>query len=149
MNIPRGTEWWDNWFLGLAKYVSSASKDPSTKTGAVIVDDKRRVISIGYNGMAKGVADSAERLENREIKYKMIVHCERNALLFAARSVEGCTLYTWPFMSCTPCAAMVIQAGIKRCVAPKSVNERWIDDFKLSQEMFSEAGIVLDLMEDK
>ena len=35
---------WDKWFLGLAQYVSTASKDPSTKVGAVIVDADRRVV---------------------------------------------------------------------------------------------------------
>ena len=138
---------WDRRFIELARFVAQWSKDPSTKTGAVIVDPKRRVISVGYNGMAQGVEDTAERLENREIKYKIIVHCERNALLFASKSVEGCTLYTWPFMSCSTCAAMVIQAGITRCVAPFSDNERWVAEFELSKQMFKEAEVQVDLLD--
>lgn len=145
--MSRGKEWWDKWFVNMAKYVSTASKDPSTQTGAVITDPKRRVISVGYNGLAQGVEDLPERLNNREIKYKIIVHCERNALLFASRSVEGCTLYTWPFMSCSTCAAMVIQAGITRCVAPFSDNERWVAEFELSKQMFKEAGVEVELLE--
>ena len=39
-------EKWDNYFLGLARYVSSASKDPSTQTGAVIVRPDRTVSSM-------------------------------------------------------------------------------------------------------
>lgn len=144
--MSRGKEWWDNWFVNMAKYVSTASKDPSTQTGSVITDPNRRVISVGYNGLAKGVEDLPERLNNREIKYKIIVHCERNALLFANRSVEGCTLYTWPFMSCSTCAAMVIQAGIKRVVAPWSDNPRWVAEFELSQQMFKEAGVEVCLI---
>lgn len=145
--MSRGKEWWDNWFVNMAKYVSTASKDPSTQTGSVITDQKRRVISVGYNGLAQGVEDLPERLNNREIKYKIIVHCERNALLFANRSVEGCTLYTWPFMSCSTCAAMVIQAGIKRVVAPWSDNPRWIAEFELSKQMFKEAGVEVCLLD--
>jgi dCMP deaminase len=64
--LKRGEGWWDVWFLGLAKYVSTASKDPGTKTGAVIVDDKRRIVSVGYNGLPRNVEDSPDRLENRE-----------------------------------------------------------------------------------
>src|SRR5271157_2076986 len=139
--------WWDSFFLGLAQYVSTASKDPSTKTGAVIVDPKKRVVSVGYNGFARGVNDTPERLNDRETKYKMIVHCERNAVLFASRDLTGSTLYTWPFMSCAPCAAIVIQAGIARCVAPLSNNPRWAADFELSKEMFKEAGVALTLTE--
>ncbi len=82
-------EKWDKRFLELAKHVSLWSKDPSTKTGSVIVDQKRRVVSGGYNGLPIGVEDLDERLNNREIKYKMIVHCERNALLFANRDLGG------------------------------------------------------------
>jgi dCMP deaminase len=41
---------WDLRFLTLAKTVSTWSKDPSTKVGAVIVDKNRRVVSLGYNG---------------------------------------------------------------------------------------------------
>lgn len=141
---------WDKWFLGLAKYASTASKDPSTKTGAVIVDDKRRVISFGYNGFARGVKDLPERYSCRETKYKIVCHCERNAIIFAQRDLEGTTLYTWPFCSCATCAAMVIQAGIKRCVAPPlpdHLKERWEEDVKLSEMQFSEAGVRLDYIQ--
>jgi dCMP deaminase len=138
---------WDKRFIELARFISTWSKDPSTQTGAVITDPSRRVISVGYNGLAQGVEDTPERLNNRDIKYKIIVHCERNALLFAGRSVENCTLYTWPFMSCATCAAMVIQAGIKRCVAPFSDNPRWKDEFELSQQIFREAGVAVELLD--
>lgn len=141
------SEKWDRRFLALAKHVAQWSKDPSTKTGAVIVDPNNRVVSLGYNGFPKGVNDSSERLENREIKYKIIVHCERNALLFSKESVVGCRLYTWPFMSCAPCAAMVIQAGIIEVIAPVSDNSRWLEDFKLAQTLFNEAGVKVRLLD--
>jgi dCMP deaminase len=142
-------EKWDCRFLGLAKFVAQWSYDPSTKTGAVIVDPDKRVVSVGYNGFPKGVSDDQERYANRDMKYKLIVHCERNAMLFAGRSMKGCTLYTYPFMSCSPCAAMVIQAGIVRCVAPEAEpeqQERWREDFDLAKLMFNEADVRLDLL---
>ena len=140
-------EKWDYRFLGLAKYISQWSKDPSTQTGAVIVDHNQRVVSIGYNGFPRGIKDD-ERLEDREAKYRIIVHCERNALLFANRSLENCALYTYPMMSCSVCAAMVIQSGIIRCVAPEANEEkleRWGDDFIIAKDLFREAGVQLDL----
>lgn len=140
---------WDRRFIELAKFIASWSKDPSTQTGAVIVDDQRRVVSVGYNGLPMGVRDLPERLEVREVKYKIIVHCERNALLFARGPVNGFTLYTWPFMSCSTCAAMVIQSGIKRCVAPYSDNPRWVEDFKLACQLFREAGVSTWFMNNK
>lgn len=143
---------WDKRFLDLARYISDWSKDPSTKTGAVITDPENRIVSIGYNGFPKGVDDSPERYADRELKYKMIVHCGRNALLFANRSCKGCTLYTWPFMSCSVCAAMVIQSGINRCVAPampEHLKERWAGDMSLAAQMFLEAGVELELINDE
>lgn len=138
---------WDLRFLDLARIYASFSKDPSTKTGAVIVNDDLVPVGFGYNGFARGVKDLPERYENRELKYKMVVHCERNAMQFAQRDIRGCTLYTWPFMSCAPCAAHVINAGISRVVAPKNDNPRWKADFDLSEQMFREAGVVVDLLE--
>jgi dCMP deaminase len=137
---------WDQRYLDLAKFVAQWSKDPSTKTGAVIVDPEGTVLALGYNGFPRGMADLPERYADREFKYAHIVHCERNAMLFAQRSLKGCTLYTWPFMSCAPCAAMVIQAGIARCVAPGSDNPRWQADFARVRVMFSEVGVQLDLI---
>ena len=139
---------WDKRFLGLAKHISTWSKDPSTQMGAVIVDPKGRIVSVGYNGLAQGVDDKPERLNNREIKYKMFLHCERNAILFAKQPLDGCTLYTWPLMTCAPCAAMTIQAGITRHVAPYSENPRWVDDFELAKQQFEEAGVTLHLLHE-
>jgi dCMP deaminase len=139
-------EKWDLRFLELARHISGWSKDPSTQTGAVIVDSDSRVVSTGYNGFARGVVDSSERLNDRETKYKMVVHCERNAVIFARQDLRDCTLYTWPFMSCGPCAAMMIQAGIKTVVAPPNDNPRWQADFELAKEMFKEAGVAVRLV---
>jgi dCMP deaminase len=136
---------WDNRYLALAKFVAQWSKDPSTQTGAVIADHQGYVVALGYNGFARGVQDTKERLDDRETKYKMVVHCERNAIISAKRDLTGYTLYTWPFMSCGPCAGMVIQAGIRRCVAPHNDNPRWQADFALTEQMFKEANVELVL----
>jgi dCMP deaminase len=143
-------EKWDRRFLGLAKEVASWSKDPSTKTGAVIVGFDKSIISVGFNGFARRVKDLPERYENRDLKYKLIVHCERNAIIFARRDLSGCTLYTYPFMSCSVCAGMVIQAGIVRCVAPpmpEHLKERWAEDMKLAEMQFDEAGVELKFVD--
>lgn len=142
-------EKWDRRFLELARLIASWSKDPSTQTGAVIVDPQRRIVSTGFNGFPRGVDDAAVRYADRPLKYQLIVHCETNAVLHATRSLEGCTLYTWPFMSCVRCATNVIQAGITRCVAnemPPDKAERWADECALATQLFSEAGVELVLL---
>lgn len=137
---------WHLRFLSLAEHVAAWSKDPSTKVGAVITDYDNRIVSVGYNGFPKGVTDSDERLQDRETKYKIIVHGERNALLFARRHLKDCKLYTWPFMPCAPCAAMIIQSGITEVISPMSDNSRWIEDFKIAETLFKEAGVKVRLL---
>lgn len=138
---------WDFRFLSVARLISSWSKDPSTKTGAVIVAADRRIISTGYNGFPRGVLDHEARYANREEKYKIVVHCERNAMLFCRESLAGATLYTWPFLSCSQCAGMLIQSGIARHVAPRSENERWSEHVQMTLQLLAEAGVGLDLLE--
>lgn len=139
-------EKWDKRFIDLAEHVSTWSKDPSTKVGAVIVDANRRIVSVGYNGFPANVYDFPERYENREIKYEMIVHGEINAILFANRDLHGCTLYTWPFQPCARCASIVVQKGISRVVAPINKNPKWTKSFTLASDIFHEAKVKLELV---
>lgn len=143
MNSLKSSKW-DLRFLNLSEFISNWSKDPSTKVGAVITDNNNRIISVGYNGFPQDITDN-DRLENRETKYKIIVHGEMNAILFANRSLHDCTLYTYPFMPCPRCAGMVIQTGIKRVVSYNNMPERWANEFEISQQLFQEAGIELTL----
>ena len=139
---------WDERFLRMAELISTWSKDPSTRVGAVIFDQDNRVVSLGYNGFPKGVEDSADRYSDRATKYRMVVHAEMNAIMFAQRSLRGCSIATFPFMPCSNCAASIIQSGIARVVAPalpQHLAERWGESCRLSTEMFTEAGIELAL----
>jgi dCMP deaminase len=137
---------WDLRFIELARYISTWSKDPSTCVGAVIVDKRNRIISTGYNGFPRGVKDTPERLNDREVKYSMVIHGEINALLFATQPLEGTTLFLWPFLSCSKCTAIIINAGIKRVVAPLSFNPRWEKSIELSQTLYHEAGVQVVLI---
>ena len=138
---------WDQRFMDLANFVAAWSKDPSTQVGAVIANPHtKRVVSMGYNGFPSGVGDHDHRLENREIKYEMIVHAETNALLFAGPAAENCTLYVTPLPPCARCGVVIIQAGIKRVVAPipNKSKEHWNTQSEISEQMFSEAGVELE-----
>ncbi len=143
MNVAENQQKWDKRFLDLAVLVSSWSKDPSTKTGAVIARGKR-VVSVGFNGFPKGVVDSADRYQDRELKYDLILHCETNSLLLTKADVTGCTLYTVPFGSCVRCIVAVIQAGISRVVfpaLPARLVDRWGDSLSRGRMMMEEAGV--------
>jgi dCMP deaminase len=137
---------WDDRFLCLAAEVSDWSKDPSTKTGAVVVRPDKTIASLGYNGFPARLNDDDELYNDREAKYERIIHCEMNAVLNSRERVEGYTLYTWPFLSCPRCAAHMIAAGISRVVAPScpvDKIERWGEALERSKALFSEAGVTV------
>jgi len=150
------SEKWDKHFLRLALCHSQLSKDPSTKVGAVIVGCDREILSAGFNGFPRGIADTEERLNDRDMKLKLIVHAEMNALLVAARNgvrVKGGTLYVaatdksgvvWGGPPCTRCTVETIQAGISEIVSyfSKDAPARWHDDFRLSRKLLDEAGVI-------
>lgn len=139
---------WDGRFISLAAVVAGWSKDPSTQTGCVIVRPDHSIASLGYNGFARGVDDTPERLADRPTKYAMTVHAEVNAIIAAREWLHGCTVYVHPWPPCAPCAAAVIQAGIARVVSLEPTaeqGERWGDSWALARAMFAEAGVALDL----
>ncbi len=136
---------WDRRFIELARHISGWSKDPSTKVGCVVVGPDREIRSTGFNGFPRGIADTAERLNNRALKYPFICHAEENAIMHAARtgiSLKGCVAFvTWP--PCTRCARSLVQAGVCEVAYPADLHvpERWREDFAMSMTMFAEAGL--------
>ena len=106
---------WDEYFMGICDQVLMRSKDPSQKLGCVIVDERHRPVSFGYNGMIQGADESKMTLSDRPMKYYFVIHSEMNALLFAGRDVTGCTLYN-TVATCENCLKYCLQAGIKRFV---------------------------------
>lgn len=112
---------WDEYFIGIAEQVSKRSKDPSTKTGCVIVDKNNRPVSFGYNGFIGG-CDETKMSQERPIKYHLVIHSEMNAILFAQKELEGCTLYNL-YVPCENCLKHMIQLGIKKIVYKNSMVE--------------------------
>lgn len=139
---------WKERFMSMAKQTASWSKDPSTKVGAVIVDKNNRVISTGYNGFARGIKDLDERLNNREEKYKFILHAEENAILFAKQDLSDCSIFIYGLPPCPHCASLIIQTGIKEIFTVKrEIPERWVNDMNLSKQLLEEAGVKLIVIE--
>ena len=132
---------WSQRFLDLAEHIAEWSHDPRTQVGAVIVDDQKRVVSMGYNGFPRGVNDSDERYNDRSTKHLFVCHAERNALDNAPHSVEGCTMYV-PLLPCNECAKSIIQNGISKVVSYKTNREDTFN-WDITRIMFQEAGVLL------
>jgi len=138
---------WDHRFFELAGFIADWSKDPSTKVGAVVADpNTKRIVSTGFNGFPSGVEDLDERLNDRSVKYEMVVHAEQNALVYSGAKAAGCTIYVTPLPPCARCAVVIIQTGIKRVVCPEPdfSREPWATQSRISEQMFKEAGVKVD-----
>ena len=142
---------WDKRYLGLAKEVSTWSKDPSSKIGAVAIGSKGQVLAQGYNGFPRGIYDGDIRYNNREIKYQYIVHAEQNVIYNATYngvSLDGATLYVWGLPVCSECAKGVVQVGIKRVIMPVAdYPATWLESFEQTSDMFGEAGVEYEFIE--
>lgn len=139
---------WSQRYMDIAKSVATWSKDPSTQVGAVAVGDKGQILSQGFNGFPRGVRDNRDRYENREEKYKYIVHGEMNAIYNACHSgasLSGATLYVTGLPVCSECAKGIIQVGIKKVIMqyPKDISKTWRDSMAITLKMFQEAGVVV------
>lgn len=143
------TDKWNYRFLALAEMIASWSKDPSTKTGAVVVGPDKEIRATGYNGLVRGVADDIPERMVRPTKYDFFEHAERNAVYNACltgTSLRGCTIFC-TLTPCTDCARAIIQAGIKEVITYEyQINDNdpkntWRDKLNYSAEMFKEAGV--------
>ncbi len=139
---------WDEYFLGLAKFVSQKSKDESTKIGAVIVGPDNEVRSTGYNSFPRGMNDNLKERQERPEKYFWFEHAERNAIYNAARvgiPTKGCRIFLSCLTPCTDCARAIIQAGIVEVILGEraSSQKKWDEEAKRSKQMFKEAGVAI------
>jgi dCMP deaminase len=136
---------WDKRFMELAKQVSTWSKDRSTGVGAVIVNDNKKVLSLGFNGFPRGVLDDVESRHTRPEKNHFVVHAERNALDEAETSLVGATIYC-TFFTCATCAHGIIQKGLKKVVAPEPDwnAERYSESQSHALQMYKEAGVEVE-----
>lgn len=133
---------WDKYFMKIAETVAVKSKDPSSKMGCVIVDESNRVVSVGYNGLVRGADESKLTLSERPMKYRFVIHSEMNAVLFASKSLEGCTIYN-RVATCDNCLKYCLQAGIKRFVYNElRVNSHATDPAKSMTNFESDDAVV-------
>lgn len=128
-------------------YITAARSKDRTKIGSVIIKNGS-IISSGFNGFPRGVIDQPKRLENRTIKYRLIVHSEENAICNAARlgvSTYGGILYTQTY-PCCECAKSIAQSGIMQVVVHQqfgylSHTKKWENSVKYSKIIFNEANV--------
>lgn len=146
---PFFIEEWDEYFLAVAQTIARKSKDPKCQVGAVIVSEDKLVLSTGFNGLARGVYDDDDLLDDVDEKLKWICHAEFNAVLNAARNgvaLKGCSIFVTKF-PCFACCNSIAQTGITRIYTHD--DRFWDDDpvdgdHKRKKRLLKEASIRVD-----
>lgn len=140
---------WDNKFIKLAMEISTWSKDPSTKVGAIAVSPNNSVVlSQGYNGFPRGINDDY-RLHIKEMKYDLIAHAEMNMIYnstYNGVSLKDSTVYIYGLPCCSQCANALIQCGVKRIVyyvnSPNKI--KWKVSSEKAIQKFKSVNIEVD-----
>ncbi len=131
---------WDVRWMRIAREVSSWSKDPSRKVGAVAVRNNR-IVAQGYNGFPRKFPDVDEWYQDRETKYKYIVHAELNLILNAVYhgiTLKDSTVYLYGLPPCVECAKALAQAGVNRLVIfHGDLPARWADSLNTASEVLA------------
>lgn len=137
---------WDQYFMDIAKVVSSRSNCIKRHVAAIIVKD-RRIISTGYNGTPRGIKNCFEGgckrcnsfgVSGEDLGECICSHAEENAITQAAYhgvAIKGATIYV-TFSPCLMCTKMIINSGIVEVVYGEeySINQ-------LEFSLFKEASV--------
>ncbi len=136
---------WDEYFMLQAMIASFKSKDPSTKVGCVIVNNRNHQVTMGYNGMVAGIDEAQlpwgklKTVPLEHQKYSYVVHAETNAILHASRNLEGCRAYVTLF-PCNECAKLIASKKIKEVIF-LSDKHRALETSQIAKKIFDLAKI--------
>ncbi len=142
---------WDEYFLMLARHVSTRATCDRLHAGCVIVKEKR-IVSTGYNGSLPG-ADHCDDVGHLIMNGHCVAteHAERNAVANAARagvSTLGATAYI-THTPCWDCIKHLAAAGIKRIVFKLDYPNAQTTHPPNIDEILYKAGVRFERMKDE
>lgn len=127
----------DIMFMNMAEVVSTQSKDPNTKVGAVLVSPNEKTVAIGWNGMVAGLN------ERWEDKHSHVIHAEVNAIINSKTDLSNWTLYTTMF-PCHNCRNIIMQCEISRVVYKDEHSQSVTGTIEESKRIFKERGLIVE-----
>lgn len=130
-----------------AAYVAaSRSPDRSTQNGAVIGGDLGPLLS-ACNRFPCGFDEHRDAYHEKPLKYKIIVHAERNVIYRAAKSgvhLDGRTMVAC-WAACPECAQAIVQSGIRRLIVHgermDATPDRWREDVYRGLWLLDQGGV--------
>ncbi|RLU22347.1 hypothetical protein DMN91_004625 [Ooceraea biroi] len=126
---------WDEYFMGIALLSAERSKDPKRQVGACIVNNEKKIVGVGYNGLPYGCDDD---------KYPW-KQGPKDSL--DAKHLYDCTIYVTLF-PCENCAKAIIHSGIKKVVYLSNKN---VCNYKTmnAENLFDSNGVTYRQMNKK
>lgn len=123
---PRQVPHRDDYYMGLAFWVASKSKDPNTQVGAIIISHDNIPLASGYNGPPRSIIDNSVDW-SRPAKYDWVIHAESNAIKHVQS--KDCLKQATVYVTALPCKACMLEmvaVGIKRVVyfSAKKLDEK-------------------------
>ena len=142
---------WDEYFMGIALLSGKRSKDPNTQVGACIVNEEKKIVGVGYNGLPIGCSDDEYPWEREgeflETKYPFVCHAELNAILNSTKTLKDCTIDAALF-PCHECSKAIIQSGIKELVYLSDKYDG-TESNTASKKMLNSAGVKFRQLKSK
>ena len=138
----------DEYFIQMARLVSSRTTCMRRAVGCVLVNDRNHVIATGYNGVAAGqkhcnehdpfdplgypfACKGAHAESGTDLHLCEAIHAEQNALLQCRDVFEIDTAYV-TVSPCITCVKLLMNTSCKRIVTPKIYDQVAVDLWKNS-----------------
>ncbi len=146
-NMPHRRPSWNDYFIGLAHYVSTRSHDSQTQVGCVITNSQNAVVGVGYNGFP-GAVDDSSLPTTRPGKYPFIVHAEANAVSnLIVKHMDYYTAYI-THLPCATCAKLLWQNGVHEWYVPKGAKAHsQNEEDRIVYRFLSDNGLEVNLIE--
>jgi dCMP deaminase len=152
LQYVKESEKWGRRYMDMARLISTWSKHPEFKVGALAVGDFGQILSEGYNGWPR--SSLQEEAMGRQSPTQgeapsLTIHAEMNVIYNASLnglSLRGSTLYVFPMYPCLECAKAIVQVGITRICyqetdAMLEATPRWKSSWERAELLFREANI--------
>lgn len=137
----------DSTMLKLASVISERSTCSRRKVGCVLVDKYGRVLSMGHNGVPRGMTHciespcpGAEYPSGTHLEECLAVHAEENALMFCSdiMKIETCYVTTSP---CLGCVKKILNSGCDRIIFLEEYSQPGAKELWLKNHWLDYRGI--------
>ena len=135
----------DSYYLAMLPLIASRATCPRRQVAAILVDERGKLVSIGYNGVPTGLPHCIDTPcagagdASGDTSRCIAIHAEVNAMLQAQASRRRPHTLFCSTTPCFNCAKMLIAEGVRRVVALSA----YADERGLA--LLSQAGVQVDV----